>query len=436
MKNLAHLMTILSNHHCTQVKLIMSSIDAESSCIVCNKSDTQFCNRCRSTRYCSKVCQRADWPTHKLLCAPFSNFDATKRPSKDHFRAIFFPASKEKPELIWLHCPWDYIEEEGPFQHPDTKAFLGKDAFSKETPIQYNPILERKVADTVRVCYRDTFLIDGSRPNESIKAITSTESYQSHDWRGPILAYGREGLGVGPVACKDLDMNDFRHVTDFFLSYGRELASGTKQPVGEMVKGVRINCLGDQKILDKPKFEAVEVTSIDPIFSNNDASDIAKRIELAVFTRRCPPDSKWANDKDNKVFKGSSPFNNQDATFLHLCCDPKADFNHQTGALGWGWASMQWQNSVGSVIVVRQDKKPLLPLHAEALCKYCRYEARSLLAHSIGEYAPEKPMERGAVLAMICRPAFVISWYKLLEEKSGEGEDTGVPYPYYDVECC
>jgi len=85
---------------------------------------------------------------------------------------------------------------------------------------------------------------------------------------------------------------------------------------------------------------------------------------------------------------------------------------------------------VGSVIVVREDKKPLFPLHVEALCKYCRYEIRPLLAHSIGEYAPEEPIEKDAGLAMICRPTFVICWYKLLDEKHKKGEDTSVPYPY------
>lgn len=70
---------------------------------------------------------------------------------------------------------------------------------------------------------------------------------------------------------------------------------------------------------------------------------------------------------------------------------------------------------------MRQDKKPLLPLHVEALCRHCRFDIPPLLAHSIGEYAPEKPMEKDAVLAMICRPTFVIHWRKLLEEKSKEG---------------
>lgn len=416
----------------------MTDLDAEALCTACNKLNARFCSRCKSIRYCSAECQRADWPTHKLLCAAFSNFDASRRPSADHFRAIFFPVDSEKPEIIWLYCQWhdDDEDEDGfGFQYPDTKPFLGADTFPRSSPIQYNPVLKRSLDDTIHVYYRDTFLVDGSKPNKSIAAITTTKSGVCHDWRGPILACGKNGLGVDQASCRDLDMNDFRHITDYFLSYNSdpvpELAN--QLSIGEKIQGVRINCLGDQKMLDKPHFEAVEVPLTDPIFSKHDTSDIAQRIDLPIFTRRCPPDPKWANDEDNKLFERGSPFNNQDATFLHLCCDPKADFNLKMGTLGWGWASQQWQNSVGSAIVVRQDKKPILPLHVEALCKYCRYEARPLLAHSMGEYAPEKPMEKDAVLAMICRPIFVIHWYKLLEEKNKEGVDTDVPYPYDDV---
>ena len=69
---------------------------------------------------------------------------------------------------------------------------------------------------------------------------------------------------------------------------------------------------------------------------------------------------------------------------------------------------------MGSVIVVRQDKKPLFLLHIEVLCRYCRDEIRPVLGHSVGEYAPEKPTGKDVVLAVIYRPTFVICWYKLL----------------------
>ncbi|KAF8847174.1 hypothetical protein BDZ45DRAFT_607838 [Acephala macrosclerotiorum] len=182
-----------------------------------------------------------------------------------------------------------------------------------------------------------------------------------------------------------------------------------------MVKGVKINCIGDREMFNKPHFEAVNISSIDPIFSDYDTSDIVKRIGLPIFTLRRP--------------LNLSPFNNQDATFLHLCCDLKADFDLCAETLGCGWASKQWQNNVGSTVVVRQDKKPLSTLHVEALCRYCCYEIRPLLAHSMGEHAPEEPMTTDAVLAMICRPTFVISWYKLLDENR-KRKDTDAAFPY------
>jgi hypothetical protein len=340
-----------------------------------------------------------------------------------------FPVNDKKPKTVWLHCKW-HDDEDGKFQSPESESFLGPNAFPKDAPIQYNSVLKRKLLDTIYFCHRDTFLIDGSKANNSIAGITTTKPGQCHDWRGPIIAYGMVGTGIDPTSCRDIDMNDFRHIADYILSYNYKPTPVSHQSISPKVKGVRINCNGDRKMFNKPCFEAVELSSTDLIFSDRDTSDIAERIGLPIFTQRCPPNPGWANELENKIFENGSPFNNQEATFLHLCCDPKAEFDLHTGIMGWGWASQRWQNSVGSIIVVRQDKKPLSPLHVEALSKYCRYEIRPLLAHCIGEYHPEEPMSKDAVLAMICRPTFFIYWSKLLDEKHIEGESTSVPSPY------
>jgi len=91
---------------------------------------------------------------------------------------------------------------------------------------------------------------------------------------------------------------------------------------------------------------------------------------------------------------------------------------------------LRWQEPAGTVLVVRQDKKPLAPLHMEALCRYCRYEIRPLLAHTIGEYSPDEPLDKKLVLDMICRPTFSIWWYKLTEEKYRNNEKADIPFPY------
>jgi len=120
-----------------------------------------------------------------------------------------------------------------------------------------------------------------------------------------------QGLGIDQIDCRDLDMNDFRHIPDYSLSYGYIPGPATQQSV----KGVKINCIGDQKMSNKPNFEAVEIPSTDPIFSTHDTSDITKRIGFPIFTRHCLPDPKWANHQDSKIFEHQIPFNNQDATW-------------------------------------------------------------------------------------------------------------------------
>ncbi|KAL9086506.1 MAG: hypothetical protein Q9165_007122 [Trypethelium subeluteriae] len=408
------------------------STEASKSCTVCNKATARHCNRCKSARYCSTTCQHADWPTHKLLCAAFSAFDTSSRPTNEHVQAIFFPVNDKKPEVVWLHFKFnddDDSDDYAGYQFAEVHSFLGPDALERKS-IQYNPVLKRNLSDTIYVCCRDAFLIDGSEPNKSIASITATKPGQYHDWRGPIIAYGKVGLGIDQPVCKDLDMNDFRHITDNFLSYNSNHTPAIEQSIDIKIEGVKINCVGDQKTFNKPYFETIGVSSLDPVFIEQESSDIAKRIGLPIFTRHCIPDPTWANDRDHKIFGHQSPFNNEGATFLHLCCDPKATHDLHTGIWGWGWASQQWQGGVGSAIVVRQDRKPLSPLHVEALCRYCIDEIRPLLAHSIGEYAPEEPMSKDAVLAMICRPTFIIKWYKLLDEKHREKEYPEDPDPY------
>lgn len=393
-----------------------------NTCLVCNNPDSQFCDRCRSVRYCSKACQVADWPVHKLLYSAFAAFRSSTRPTDEHFRAIAFPVDKPKPELVWVHCEWHEDDDDDfripSFQIPDSAALLGQGASLASSPIQFDLVLDRPLCDTVQLAYRDTYLIDGSPPNRSVASITASHRVP-HPWRGPFVAYGKVGLGYDQIRCRDLDMVDFRHVADYFLSYGSTPAPSAFSLAAASAQGVRINCAGDQEVFHRPQFEAVEIADSDPILSiERETSDIAQQIGLPIFTRRLQHNPIW-------VMKETST-NNQAATFLHLCCDPNAE----SSILGWGWAPLQWQNDVGSVLVMRQDKKPILPLHVEALSTYCQYEARAFLAHSIGEYAPEIPMTKEAALGMITRPSFIIHWYRLIDKKAREGDVVDAPSPY------
>ncbi|KAF2790432.1 hypothetical protein K505DRAFT_251192, partial [Melanomma pulvis-pyrius CBS 109.77] len=172
----------------------MSSSSALQSCTVCYKGNANFCARCKCSSYCSKTCQQSDWSTHKLLCAAFTSFATSNRPTPDHYRAVLFNPDKTKPEFTWLLCKWTRDDDdECDYQMPETNTIIGSDTLVKHVPIRYNSRLNKNLSNTIIITYRDTFLEDGSRPSRSIAAITATQAGDYHDWRGPIVAYARKG---------------------------------------------------------------------------------------------------------------------------------------------------------------------------------------------------------------------------------------------------
>lgn len=183
-------------------------------CAACNIPTTQRCNRCQSARYCSKTCQKADWPTHKLLCASFSTFDTSSRPTDKHFKAVLFPVNGEEPRIIWLQ---HYLDATNSYELVNTSPFLDSywrafEAIEDSTALQRNLL-----PNPVVVTYNDNFMLDGSRVNSSVAKILSTKEGSYHSWRGPIIAYGKAGDNAYTMTHRDIDMNDFRHVTDYFL---------------------------------------------------------------------------------------------------------------------------------------------------------------------------------------------------------------------------
>ncbi len=52
----------------------ISYIKKLSECKVCKKPTSTYCSKCKIVYYCSKICQREDWKSHKKECNTFFHF--------------------------------------------------------------------------------------------------------------------------------------------------------------------------------------------------------------------------------------------------------------------------------------------------------------------------------------------------------------------------
>ena len=408
----------------------MAEKTAPELCSICNRPSQSLCVHCMTARYCSQTCQRYDGPVHKLLCRAFSRFRAESRPSPDHFRAIVFPMLDEKPKFVWLRC-----ETFGGYLCPITHPFLESDACIETIHIDENIFLRRDLPNTIMMSYNGAGQ-DESRRNKCLQALDLTIKVPwGRDRRGSEVAYGIVGRAPGAASCRDLDMTDFRHIIEYHLTNGRVSEMCPWDPTcliaQPRVRGVRINCAGDQMLLGSPHYESVGVPPSDPIFHPNPfrgTSGITDRIGIPIFIWRLPPDPSW------RPAQCAEDYDNTDVACLAMGCDPNIEpGNIYATEIGWSTSPHVWLKTVGSVLMVRQDMKPLLPLHAEALCMYCGFHVSPLLSRTLrmrGQRAPEHPLTKEQALAMISRQGFLKFWPRFLEDKRDKGEDCDAPDPY------
>lgn len=86
----------------------------DNNCLKCKKSEAETgplkqCNKCKSARYCSRDCQKADWKLHKKDCASLAQAAGDAPPAGNNNnapRALDFKVEKPFHQLNakkWLH---------------------------------------------------------------------------------------------------------------------------------------------------------------------------------------------------------------------------------------------------------------------------------------------------------------------------------------------
>lgn len=306
-------------------------------CTMCGKPAPNLCKQCHSSPYCSRACQRADWPVHTLLCRSFSNFKTP--PLATSKRGIFFPVDATVPQLVWVKCEWLVDEDDDiRFQSHNKTEFLG-DGMTDRVMVQLNKTRTRTRKDLLTLYVREAGSVDGSLLNRCVIAVAG-ERYVNFAWLGPLLVVRSRGLTLGDSELVDVDMVDFRDAVDLLCSYPNVNIHLTEPEATWEVQGVRINCIGEINLYHRPLFEAVRMPGDHGVFSRP-VVGTSRFVGLPVRMLNCSP---------QKYTKGYDPTNNE-AVALLLNCAPKSAI-------------------MGSVVIVREDRQPLATQHVEVLCRY------------------------------------------------------------------
>ncbi|KAI9375261.1 hypothetical protein BJX61DRAFT_182665 [Aspergillus egyptiacus] len=360
--------------------------EPDDCCVMCNRSPGLQCARCRSTYYCSRDCQKSDFPSHKLLCKQFAT--QPDRPSPEHKRAIFFPVERDKPCLIWIPCRREYDEEDGiTWTQIDPYPYLGTDKPTEGIMrIEHNPVRCRnlgsgfagfaqyKAAYCVSLIHRDAYLKDGSSMNRSVLASVkaSCASTAPHEYRGPMIAL--QQLHHEDFA--DITLADFRHLMDYLVSYGnrhiRESVPDLQYRAPTTVRGVKICCHGEVKLHGSEPFVSVDVTRANQVsLGRGSISPISVCLGMPICLWK-DPDAEFRHNPPGweEVMTADS---NPNVAFLMMETDSSKD--------EWGWASMYWNSDIGNVWAVRKDGQDLAVDDVAMMCHFARRKLQRMFEY-------------------------------------------------------
>lgn len=151
-------------------------------------------------------------------------------------------------------------------------------------------------------------------------------------------------------------MSDLRTAVDQLTVYATaDFVPLEATPDGYTAKGVVVHCDGAMQDGSLPRYEAISIPWDHPVFENElPRNSVSRFVGQNIVMRQIKPSPKW---KGNYL-----KFLNQPITSLQV----NTDFEDSN----WGLAPPEWQNWVGSVLIVRRDRKEVTPREVQMLAEY------------------------------------------------------------------
>jgi hypothetical protein len=214
----------------------------------------------------------------------------TARPSSKHYLAIYFPMSVTSPCLVWVDS--EEVEHEREYFNPKIDQLLlvpGNNRYIGRNLhcVRGNSLRGRKInRDTLNIWYLDDDMfppVENLITNQSLHGKIPTlvgDAWGEKIWKGPLVAVMKVGSEWDPRLLMDITMTGYRDAIDY-LGYYRDMFGSMIDGVGKehhlgkvilaeravKVKGVRINCVGDQASRGEPELVPVAVPKTHPLFN-------------------------------------------------------------------------------------------------------------------------------------------------------------------------
>jgi hypothetical protein len=360
--------------------------------LVANGISALRCDKCKRAFYCSTYCKEEDSSCHDLICKAFRTFVANNpRPSPNHRLGLGLPVKAKSIKFDWY-------EDKNLGDTPPNLQDLQRDLCGFPDSVlttmvsigqrlkDANPGLGKFDLDH-RV--EMVFQRGGKGTSSGGKVLFDLEvnvcaqqiflgSEYEKTWKGPIVLISRD---LTRNSYQDVSTLDFRVLFDMLSVYSysfkkrqQDLEARTKLqsfrdvalsllirdiPISGLVKGVRVNCLGDMQFMNSRYMIEQDVSRHHPIFDKRPTS-ISMHLGLPLIVMKYGDHPHW--DATRKI-KGER---------LDTCAAaPPLNISANLVGQNFCYITPEWTEfQVGSICVVRQDRLPISVNHVEAFVEF------------------------------------------------------------------
>lgn len=410
--------------------------ELDNRCAMCNSPTTSLCSVCKGVHYCSQICQKSDWPLHKLCCQSYELFMT----SANMVRSILFGGTSDNLPMI---APLQAHASTGRLEVTGWPALLGiEEDYTNLTRdnvealrITRNPLRRRDLRGPGRtiedfeiypghslVLYmrkgRDTLSV-----NKALETCAKSCGFEFRfPLRGPLLVLREE---VSDGLFRNCTLQDFRDVVDYLRLHGTEDGEGLSYAKLERapVMGALINCWAEASEEGCVHVVPVLIPECHPLLNGaGDVSSISKLLGLPITMLKAPDSARpmaqsTRNDRSHDTASNTEtrgpPNASEPATSdetkhadrppTHRKSARSLQVSSRIKSKAWGQIPSNWQGELGVVLAVRNDGEDLDPQVLLCMLRYAKHTLPSLFQSVFEkeEVSGEDRVARQAVLNQI-----------------------------------